>query len=258
MNAALARLRRGAGRIWVKVKKVFHVNRDGWGAPPRDEAHALYRERFERFVEGLPALPRIRTNQTSEAFLAFSQTVQMLHEYGDDPIMPPGVKRIVRAHERLAAFGAVGQPSGFLGRTLAMLGPFLPYVLVGGLLLSVTGWGTSWWNGMRADRLEDQRDEARRNLAAAVEERDGWRAAYQREAEAVINAQHQAARTAETLRIERQASRAAVARERRRAREQSQVLTGGPPPNWDDSLRDAGPLSEPASPSDAGASGHPG
>lgn len=251
VGAALARLQRGFARMWAKVKKVFHVNRSaGWGGPPRDDAHAYYRTQYERMVDTLPNTPRIKTNETTQVFLAFSQVLQQLHEYGDDPIPPPGVRRVVREHDRLAAFGAVGAPSGVLGRMVAMLGPLLPYALIGGLLLSVTGWGTSLWNGWRAERLEDQRDAARETAQANYEAAESWRRMSEHYRQGLVDAATIARQAADALAAERQAEARRAARERRRNRDIQNVLVGSPePPAW--RLRDAEPADEggPAAPS---------
>lgn len=139
-----ARFRRGFARMWEWLKKRFTWKRNenfaAWGSEPRDAAHALYRERFERFAEGMPHLPRTKTNETTEAFLAVSQTAQMLHEYGDDPIRVPETGRIIRPEDRLAAFGAVGQPAPFMGSlgSSASL-----WIVAAGLVVCGSGWVTN-------------------------------------------------------------------------------------------------------------------
>lgn len=138
-----ARFRRGFARIWEWLKKRFTWKRKqdfAWSTEPRDAAHALYRERFERFAEGMPHLPRTKTNETTEAFLAVSQTAQMLHEYGDDPIRVPSTGRIIRPDDRLATFGAVGQPMGFVG---ALGSSASLWIVAAGAVVCASGWVTN-------------------------------------------------------------------------------------------------------------------
>ncbi len=129
--------------------------------------------------------------------------------------------------QRLATFGAVGQQQSFLSRMMYSLAPIVPYLLIGGLFMSVTGWETSIWNGCRADRLEAQRDIARaehdateRDLLAATAERD-----LLRDAAAAADAQSQQA--AQTIEAER-ARRLRAEREARRIRDaMDQARAGG-------------------------------
>lgn len=236
-----------AGWRWLKRR---FTRAPGWGSEPRDAAHQYFRTQYERMVETLPHLPRVPDNETNAAFLAFAQVVHELHDRGDDPIMPPGVRRVVvRETQRLARFGAVGQTSVW-DRIVASLIPFLPYILIGGLLLSVTGWGSSMWNGWRADRLENQRNEARAELEAT--ERDLVQANAERDLlrDAVTAADELSRQTAANLEAERARARESAARERRRQRAIREVDAGGPPPAWEHSLRDTG-----APGPDAGRSG---
>lgn len=253
MNAILARFRRGYARMWAWTKRRLRLNAPGWPSEPQDDAHAYYRTQYERLVAVLPTLPRGQShpqaNERRATLLAFSQVLEGLHNYGDNPVMPPGIRRMVIRElgpQPLAAFGEVGRPS-LLGRVTASLIPFLPYILIGGLLLSVTGWGTSWWNARMADRFEAQRDRARE---AAEQNYAAWEAAEQRAAvrlEALTAAQQLATQTADALTAEREARARAAARERRRQREIANVLSGSPDaPAW--RLRD----DEPAADSPAG------
>lgn len=137
----------------------------------------------------------------------------------------------------------MGEQPGILSRIMASLIPFFPYILIGGLLLSVTGWGTGIWNGMRADRAEHQRDHFR---DIAQNNYDQWeiqkRLATDR-LEALTAAQQLSQATADALTAERERVARAAARERRRNREIANVLAHSPDaPAW--RLRDDG--SDPA------------
>jgi hypothetical protein len=245
------------GRAWTWTKRRLGLSHPGWPSEPTDDAHAYYRTQYERLVRVLPTLPRGQSHpqahERKNTLLAFSSILEGLHNYGDNPILPPGIRRmVIRENQtRLQAFGEVGAPS-WGARFMAGLAPFLPMILIVGLLVGVTGWGGAWWNGVMRDRAEAQRDEFRtsseRNAAAARE----WRAEFEQAHSEVIEAQQQAAATAETLTAERRRGDAARARLRRQQREAQQVLTGGPPPDWDSSVRDAG---EAAGGAPAGGSG---
>lgn len=221
-------------RTWRAAKRALGLSTPGWDGPPKDEAHALYRQRYEAFVEGLPALPRVKNNETTEKYYALAQTLQMLHEYGDDPILPPGIRRrvITENRTRLAALGEVEQPS-FLGRIMASLAPFFPYILIGGLLLSVTGWGAGIVNGWRADRFEHQRDEARIAAQTNAEAAQRWQERSEEYRQGLIDAANVARNAAAALEAERAADARRAARERRRTREIANVLTHSPDaPEW--------------------------
>lgn len=236
IRLALARLGRGLKSLWRALRARFAPNRPGWGSPPQDDAHAYYRTQYERLIETLPNLPRTKDNETSATFLAFAQVVQQLHEFGDDPVMPPGIKRIVvRETERLARFGDIGRPS-----LLGALAPTLPYVAAAGVLLSITGWGGAWWNDLRADRAEAR---AERNGEIANWNYQQWQRAHERaelRLEALSEAQELARQTADALTAERRARDRAAARERRRNSEIANVLARSPDaPAW--RLRDDDP-----------------
>jgi hypothetical protein len=253
-------IRAAWSRFWGSVRRRLGLNHPGWPGPPKDDTHATYRRQYETLLPTLKNLPRGVHHENAferrNAFLYLAEILDGLHNYGDDPILPPGIRRmVIRENQtRLQAFGEVGQPS-FMGRFMASLIPFLSYILIGGILLSVTGWGGAWWNGVMRDRAEAQRDEFRtsseRNAAAARE----WRAEFEQAHSEVIEAQQQAAATAETLTAERRRGDAARARLRRQQREAQQVLTGGPPPDWDSSVRDAGEAAGGAAASGSGAGG---
>lgn len=244
-------------KIIVLWRRLFR--KPGWVGEPVDAAHAYYRTQYERLVETLPGLPRRSKDHTvNETFLAFSQVVHELHDLGDDPIMPPGVRRIVVRERgaRLAQFGAIGAPSGLAGFLLS-LGPLLPYIVGGVLLLSVTGLGTSLWNGWRADRLEDRAERAETRLeetqvalATAAAERDANKGALE-------IARAGATQTAATIEQER-ALRVRAQREARRIRDaQAAAVAGGNIDYGFGSVRDDGPLS-PAPGGGAGPGpGHP-
>lgn len=150
---------------------------------------------------------------------------------------------------------ALLSPSG-LATSLASMAPLLPWIIGGTLLFTVTGWGTSIWNGWRVGNLE-------RRVEILTDERDApctatevaghtTRAACRSLAhanDALAQAGDLTRQVAADLTAERTRNAAAAARERRRNREIANVLTHSPdPPSW--SLRDDGLAGEtPTSPS---------
>ena len=99
------------------------------------------------------------------------------------------------------------------------------------------------------ERIEDQRDAAREDLALAVEQRDAWRERAGQYEAAVAAARETAEATAAALTQERRRQAAAARRERERQRAIQDVLTRSPePPAW--RLRDDEPVQEPTGPGD--------
>lgn len=248
-------LRERAAALWKRLRRAVGLNDPGWPCRPRDDAHAYFRTQYERMLPVLKALPRRpRTAEevgaASQTFLAFSRVLQELHDNGDDPILPPGIRRMVIRENstRLAALGEVQQPS-LLGRMAGILtGPLAPWLFGGVALMLLSGWGLGIFNGFRADFWEGR---AQRNRAVAEENYRQWQIQRDRAAarlEALTAAQQLTQAVARDLTAEREARARAAARERRRVREIQNVLTGAPePPAW--RLRD----DEPATDGTAGA-----
>lgn len=124
--------------------------------------------------------------------------------------------------------------------------PLLPYIAIAGVFLSLTGWGSSVWNGWRADRLENrvERLTAERDAPCTQDEIEG-RTSRQAcrtlgQAYDALEEAGQIARAhAAALEAERAEQARFAARERRRQREIQNVLTGSSePPAW--GLRDSG------------------
>lgn len=224
-----ARFRRGFARMWEWLKKRFTWKRNGnfagWGSEPRDAAHALYRERFERFAEGMPHLPRTKTNETTEAFLAVSQTAQMLHEYGDDPIRVPSTGRIIRPDDRLATFGAVGQPMGFVGSlgSSASL-----WIVAAGLVVCGSGWVTNEISSANYKAERAAHSVTKNEYAMLARANESLRDVNADLAGKITEADRDAAETAETWRRERELRVAAEAALRRIRNAQEQARAGAP------------------------------
>lgn len=248
----MTRIRAAWSRFWAGAKRRLGLNAPGWGSEPQDEGHAYYRTQYERLVTVLPTLPRGQSHpnahERKNTLLAFSSILEGLHNYGDNPILPPGVRRIVvrENRTRLAALGEVGQPS-FMGRFMASLAPVLPYVLLIGLIVSVTGWGGALVNGWRADRMESQRDRAVEIAEQNAEAAARWQERAEHYRQGLADAANVARHAADALEAERAARARQAARERRRIRELQNVLTGSPdPPEWRLRESNPDPSSEPA------------
>ena len=134
--------------------------------------------------------------------------------------------------------GLMGEQS-LLARFLAACVPLLPYILIGGLVLSVTGWGNSILQGWRADRAEARAERAQDVAEQNYRTAESWRLQANEYREGLIDAANVANQAAAALTAERQRRASAEARERRRNREIANVLAGSPDaPDW--RLRDAG------------------
>lgn len=137
------------------------------------------------------------------------------------------------------------RPQRFAGVAAGIV-PLLPYIAIAGVFLSLTGWGSSVWNGWRADRLENrvERLTAERDAPCTQDEIEGRTSrqacrtlgqAY----DALEEAGEIARAHAAALEAERAEQARYAARERRRQREIQNVLTGSSePPAW--GLRDSG------------------
>jgi hypothetical protein len=222
----------------------------GWPDPPKDETHANYRRQYETLLPTLKHLPRGDSYEERQAYLFLAEILIGLHNYGDDPIMPPGVRRIV---ERVQAEELppvlVPRQNARLARFVGPLAGIQMWVGVGALALFLGVLG--WWR-VEVAMLKGARDHActrhelqgettrrpcvdlanvNRNLTVRTVERDNAQAA-------LVGARRSATASREAaLAADRRAAESA-ARERRRNREIRQVDAGGPPPDWERSLRD--------------------
>lgn len=125
------------------------------------------------------------------------------------------------------------------------------------------GWALTFgWGALQTARISSLKADARdlRADVASVERHlANEREIRERLAEEVRAADLLSQQTAANLEAERARSRAAAERERRRVRELRQVDAGGPPPDWERSLRNDDPVEGPASAGDGdSAPGHPG
>lgn len=241
MNA----IRAAWSRFWGSLKRRMGLNHPGWPAPPQNQDHATYRQQYEALLPVLKGLPRGDAFEERNAFLFLSELLIGLHNYGDDPILPPGVRRLVirENQTRMAAFGEVERPS-VLGRLGLMLtGPMMPWIVGGVALLMLSGWGLGMFNGARADFWKGR---AVHNREVADHNYRQWeiqRARAAERLEALTAAQQLTRQVAADLTAEREARARAAARERRRVREIQNVLTGAPePPAW--RLRDDEPAAD--------------
>lgn len=133
---------------------------------------------------------------------------------------------------------------GFLGPVGAIAGVRLWMVLAAGW--AVTGGALAVQTALK-ERIEDQRDMAREDLALAEQQRDAWRARAGEYEAAVAAARQTAEQTAQALNQERRRQAAAARRERERQRNVQDLLarsTQSEPPPWDERLRNDQPVQE--------------
>jgi len=199
-----------------------------------DSQVALQRPAFNDEIERLLLIPK-RSREEERRLFWIQRKVREI----DALVATRGASPETLSGRRLAQFGEVGQV-GWVGRLMAALAPFAPYLLIGGLLFSVTGWGTSIWNGWRAERMERQRDDAREAAEANARSAAAWRERAEEYREGLVDAANVARQAADALASERQRQAQAAARERRRQREIQNVIAGSAePPAW--RLRDDPP-----------------
>lgn len=157
---------------------------------------------------------------------------------------------------RLWEFKPVGQqtrPSRFLG---AVAGIQLWHALAIGWAVT---FGLLGVQTALKERIENQRDDARADLAMVERRLEDARQIQTRLVEEVRAADLLSQQTAANLEAERARSRAAAAAERRRQRALREVDTGGGPPDWERSLRDDDAVAGQTGGSSGGApTGNPG
>lgn len=115
MNDIVARFRGDLARLWARITGRAH-----WACAPTDETHATYRLQYETLLPTLKHLPRgvhhQRAFERRNAFLYLAEILDGLHNYGDDPIMPPGVRRMLIRETKLWT----PAPRGLLGAASPM------------------------------------------------------------------------------------------------------------------------------------------
>lgn len=244
---ARARLRRGFARIWSKIKRRLGIAERGWGSEAQSEGQQYFRTQYERMVDMLPSLPRMATNETNEAFLAFARVVQQLHEMGDDPINAPGVHRVVRSDDRLAAFGAMDRPAGIMGTlTNTGSGGWVAWGVI--IALVASGWVAAGVQGALKEGVEAQRDKWKADYTQVARANESLRAANADLSQMVSAADAQTRQTVATIEEERARRVRAEAEARRIRNEMDQARAGGPVDYGFGSVRNDGPGAGAAAP----------
>lgn len=161
-------------------------------------------------------------------------------------------RSLAQEREKLAIEGWLGRTNhpeipdssspirGLLGPVTA-LAPWKLWAAGGLAALALGGWGVAIVQSNLKERVEDQRDEARADLAQSERNLVAAREVNDRLAQAVRDADEQSRLTAANLEAERRRSAALRARQMERAREAQDVLARNQPPAWDDRLRDLAP-----------------
>lgn len=255
MRALLARVR----ALWVRLRAQWRSWRGeaAWPCEPVDATHADYRKKYEETLPLLKHLPRgyhhERAFERRNTILYLAELLDGLHNFGDDPIMPPYARRAMREEAGKSLWQPAARPRGLLGALAG--GGVMQWVAAGGAAFGLLGFATAAVQGIRVDRVKAQNERleaalasSERVLADRTAERDILAANIE---EAAKGAQQ----AAETIEAERARANAARRRERELLNEiRSRTADVGEPPAW--GLRN-GEGGDPAGPGDR-ASGDPG
>lgn len=172
IQALLDRWRIAFDRWWQDTKERWR-----WGSLPVDAGHDTYRRQYEKLLPVLPNLPRgidhPNKDERRRTILFLAELVDGLHNYGDDPIMPPRIRKVIREikdeplwtpNMRLADFGTVGKRT-FLG---TVTGGQIGLWVGGGLLaFGMLGWGAAAIKSNESARYLAERNQAQSDLERA-------------------------------------------------------------------------------------------
>lgn len=227
-------------RVWEWLRNRFPWNpRPRWPRPAIDQEHQNYRNQYEALLPTLPHLPRGDHFEERNAYLYLAELLVGLHNRGDDPIMPPGIRRIV-IREAGASPATLGVARfGDFSPVRAILGGWQSWALIGAVTLS--GWGMAALQAGLKENIENERDRARANVAV---EHANWLAAQHSEQLLRDNlnaANERADQSAANWEAERRNNARLAARNRSNRRAAENVLAGRGPPNWVSGMRDDEP-----------------
>lgn len=216
-------VRREVQILYARALKALDKAPSYWAHGPQDEDHAALRRDYENLVARAAS---------REDFFLLAELAYDLRRRGDNPLAkPPTIRTQVQ--------GLMGA-QGFLG---SIAGGWQVWAIAAAICLS--GWGVAAVQGALKERIEDQRDDARADVRMAERALANEREIRARLVEEVRAADLLSQQTAANLEAERSRNRASAARERRRQSALRQVDAGGPPPDWERSLRDDDPVAGP-------------
>lgn len=250
---ALARLERGFRRMWRWATQPFRKTR-GYRFEGEQANHAQQLAETQAAIAGFEAVTSNPDASPEERHWLHKHRVGMeerLAVFEGKPRLT-----VEELHERDAiethlygaplprgATGAGTRVRGLIGAApaaLGLLGGVRPWMLWSGALAAVALWGG--YNDVRAGRLENQRDDARRELGQARESLEASLALTERLQRDINAANRDAASTAETIEAERARRLRAEAEARRIRNEIERARAGANTVDYGfGSVRDAGP-----------------
>jgi hypothetical protein len=248
LHPALARLARGATRLYWETPKRLILGARGYRFDGEQEAHA------EQLRETQVSLSLMATASDDPEHIRMASEIEhgaenrltvllgkarlTMEEKGERD----AIQRAISA--RRQSFGAPGLTPANSGlRRLIPAIPAVagfalrPWMLWAGALLMALTWGL--YSDIRAGRAELRADENERLAETNRERAEAWQERAEHYRTGLIDAAEVARQAADALEAERQRQARAAARERRRQREVQDVLSGSPDaPDW--RLRDDG------------------
>jgi hypothetical protein len=243
LHPALARLARGASRLYWETPKRLILGARGYRFDGEQEAHA------EQLRETQVSLSLMATASDDPEHIRMASEIEhgaenrltvllgkarlTMEEKGERD----AIQRAISARRQSFAPAAVA-PRRFIPALPTVAGFALrPWMLWAGALLMALTWGL--YSDIRAGRAELRADEAERLAETNRERAEAWQERAEHYRTGLIDAAEVARQAADALEAERQRQARAAARERRRQREVQDVLTGSPDaPDW--RLRDDG------------------
>lgn len=235
----IPKLRAFIAKLWAL--RPWAPKFDGWGTAPQNEEHARYRRDYVEALKSLPGLPRGNVFVETERFLLVGHLLTGLHNYGDDPVLPPRIRTRVVNVPRETTAPAI---RGLMGFTPA--GLLSNPILIGALCFAVP----AAWGAVDHAIGKARLNHAKAELSETQARLHDFETALLTE-RAARNVEHAAlaASGAETRRLNQslqQVRAQARARERRLNHAAQQIVSGGEPPAWDSIVRDDAIAAPPA------------
>jgi hypothetical protein len=252
LHPALARLARGASRLYWEAPKRLILGARGYRFEGEQEAHA------EQLRETQVSLSLMATASDDPEHIRMASEIEhgaenrltvllgkarlTMEEKGERDAIQRAISARRQSFAANSGLGGLTPANSGLRRLIpaipAVAGFALrPWMLWAGALLMALTWGL--YSDIRAGRAELRADENERLAETNRERAEAWQERAEHYRTGLIDAAEVARQAADALEAERQRQARAAARERRRQREVQDVLTGSPDaPDW--RLRDDG------------------
>lgn len=249
----IPKLRAFIAKLWAL--RPWAPKFDGWGTAPQNEEHARYRRDYVEALKSLPGLPRGNVFVETERFLLVGHLLTGLHNYGDDPVLPPRIRtRVVNVPREANQPAIRGLFSGMAQAGAGPMALLANPVAIGALCFAVP----AAWGAVDHAIGKARLNHAKHELAETQARLRSFEEALSLERTA-RNVEHAAlaASGAETRRLNQslqQVRAQARARERRLNHAAQQIVSGGEPPAWDSIVRDDA-IAAPPAPADSGGPG---